>query len=198
MSRQPSFCTVPAENCPFAAPPIRRTRLARWRNSLAVAIGFGVMVGCFMIGVGYAIYSSSKPPIIVQNSAILDVPIHEDGELQFIVKSMIPIDRPCTGSVTREFWRYVDYHNEMVPDRWRNGGPAPIIEPASGGTYIIHVPLPPHMPPGHFIFRGETTYECGYLWALLKDFPRGFMSGLTNGGNERVRTLDMPFTILGR
>lgn len=187
-------CVVPAMNCPLhRIPGVTRTRASDklWRRGVAMAVGIGITGGSFLVGIGWAVYANIRPPIITQNSTILnpEVPLGED--LVFRIQAMTSPDLSCIGKVTREFFMPMEVAGKTLRFKKRNEGPAPIIEP-NESDYVIGVPLPPNMWLGDWWFQGETTYDCGYLWAMMRDFP----TGLVSGGTLRFRTKKMPFKVV--
>lgn len=181
-----SDCMVPPANCPLS--PRRVTR--RWHQSITSAVIMGLTGASFMIGVGWATFASIQPPVIVQNSRIMNPDIYPGEDLSFIITYMTSIDRSCVGSVTREFYTPIDIDGISIRRKKRISGAVPIV--IDGETnYVIDVTLPENMAPGSWEFQGETTYDCGYLWAFLRDFPRGVL----NGGVLRFRTRIMPFNV---
>jgi hypothetical protein len=161
------------------------------------AVLLGLMGGSFTIGVGWTIFANAQPPVVVLNSTIISPKVPVGGDLRFRIKSMTNIDLTCLGSVTREFYIPVvvkdaeDAEPKLLLDKKREWGPPPIVN--EGETdYIVSIPLPPNTGPGEWLFQGETTYECGYIWAVIKDFPRG----LLNGGVKRFKTKVMPFKVV--
>jgi len=180
-------CYAVSAICPFATPRRRR----RWHNSILAAITIGIAGGGFIIGVGWTLYAAIQPPVTVQNSTILNNEVEQGGDLKFLIQYMTTVDRSCLGTVTREFYVPYDRFGRTLREKKRISGPPPIV--IEGETeYVIDVALPPNMAIGDWEFQGETSYDCGYIWALVKDFPRGVL----NGGVKRFRTRIMPFKVV--
>lgn len=190
MTITPNDCLVPPNNCPLSPRSRRRTR---WHTSVVAAVCLGLAGGGFTIGMGWAIFVSIQPPVIVQNSSIVNPVVEVGSDLQFHIRYMPFVDRSCLGSVTREFYTSTNIGGRVLREKKRKAGPPPIT--IDGETeYVIDVELPSNMAPGDWEFQGETSYDCGYLWAMIKDFPRGVL----NGGVLRFRTRIMPFKLIAK
>lgn len=157
----------------------------------AVAIGIGI--GSFIIGMGWTMYERVRPPVIIQNSTILNPDVVIGGDVVFIIRATTSPDLSCIGRVTREFYTPVQINGEILNFKKRTEGAGPIVHKGETG-YVVGVPLPPNMWVGDWWFEGETTYDCGWIWAVLNDFPNGVISG----GVLRFRTKRMPFRVIER
>lgn len=184
-------------------------RFRSWRRSIYVGLFFGVMWGGIAIGVIWTLYSRIDPPTLVLNSTMLSRVVEEGDPLSFLVTAATQVDRTCLGSITREYYQPVDHQGEMILRKKRDMAGAPIVDMAGvvhyrdlednvrevkTSPYIVDIDMPPTVRPGFWLFRGETTYDCGFVWAFIKDFPRS----LKNGGVMRLRTPFMAFQVVAK
>lgn len=188
------WCNVPPKNCPLSLGPAPKRKPRYWHSGTIAAILAGVIAGSFVCGMGWALFSHVRPPVIWLESRMLTNVVAVDGSLSFRVEAKSDINHACLGSITREFYTPIDLGDgESIRRKKRLSGPAPIVH-ANESDYVIDVDLPPNMEPGEWAFQGETTYDCGYVWALMQDFP----SGLLSGGVVRIRTPEMPFMVVAK
>lgn len=187
-------CTAAPSNCPLHDLPVRR-RGMMWHRSIIGAMSLGVMGGCALIGAGWALFAAVRPPLVVLSSQMVTPEVPQDGSLQFLIRSVAEVNHACIASITREFYEPVTVEIDGVPvtirHKKRTSGPAPILH-QDENAYVIDIDLPPNMDTGDWTFEGESTFDCGYLWAAVHDFPRGILSG----GVIRVRTQEMPFKVI--
>jgi len=140
----------------------------RWPVSwmfVLIAIPFGALIQALWITP-----LIEGPPTVILASALLNDSLHTGDALRFRITPVVRPNRQCNGHIDREFSRRITVDGvEMWEIHRENMTGAPIPD-ETRVPYVTVVPLPKHVTPGDWRYRGRTVYDCGFWLGGIQNY----------------------------